>query len=141
VTTDVRKTYEALVKRALGGGTGGRRNKYGAIRTLYKDVLYDSRAEADFAAYLDRLVLAKIIRSHIRQVPYVLAKGAVYRADFCVSALNGTVIAIDVKGADTAVSRLKRKLVKSIHGVDVVIVKAQSDGRYSWMPPKPEVKA
>jgi len=49
-----------------------------------------------------------------------------YIADFRYTAANGDLVVEDIKGGratDTAVSKLKRKLVRAIHGVDVQVVR------------------
>lgn len=45
--------------------------------------------------------------------------------DFRYRDLKGRVVVEDVKGVDTALSKLKRKLVYAAHGVSVEVIKAR----------------
>lgn len=125
------------VLRSPARGGGG--NKYGARKTPFKahfgERTYDSRAEAAYAARLELLRKAGEVLWWLPQVPIPLPGGVVYRADFMVCELGHMNINtekglrhypklrfIDVKGKDTPVSRLKRKQVAEIHGIEVEVV-------------------
>lgn len=101
-------------------------SKYGNKKTLYAGVVYDSKAEADFAQQLNLLKKASDIKLRVldvkRQVPYeVVVNGqkiCTYYADFVVT-YHGRTVIYDVKGVKTAVYRLKKKLVEALHGVKI----------------------
>lgn len=108
-----------------------RRNKYGAKRTEYKSLLgftriYDSMAEARYAASLDADVKIGLVRYWLPQVPFPLPGGVKYVADFMVIQTLGSIQFIDVKGRDTQASINKRKQVKALFGVDITIIQSRS---------------
>jgi hypothetical protein len=79
-----------------------RPSKYRSERVEYDGLLYDSRAEAARARELDAQRAAGVIRGWIRQVPFRLGVPEnVYRVDFLVFHLDGTVHAEDTKGHRT----------------------------------------
>lgn len=84
-----------------------KRNKYGAKRTEYRGVRYDSKAEARFAMTLDCDKIAAPI--WFRQVPVQL-DALSYRVDFLVIRNWGAVDAYDVKGVETQRFRDIKKL-------------------------------
>lgn len=102
-------------------------NKYGAIKTEYNGVKYDSKAEAKYAEILDGLLAEGKIKKISRQVVYPLAdrKGKNrlrYVADFVVEKLDGTLAVIDVKGILTPANNVKLAYVKYTYGIDVELV-------------------
>ena len=110
------------------------RSKYKATKAAYAGELYDSRAEAAYAAYLDALEKSEQLEVLIRHPRYKLGcPENVYEGDFLV--LIGRIIVVDdVKGSETAafkknkrlwakygkwplrVMRLKLKYLKTIEG-------------------------
>lgn len=103
-------------------------SKYGAKRTEYDGRVYASRAEARRAADLTLLQMAGEIRALAFQQPYPLevngVKVGTYVADFTYWTKEGRFVVEDVKGVATPVFRLKKKLVKAIHGIEIVEVAA-----------------
>lgn len=109
-------------------------HKYGARSVVIDGIRFPSKREGDrWLALKLRQVLGEI-RDLKRQVVYELApavrlhgekrlKPALrYVADFrYFDAEKGHFVVEDAKGRDTPVSRIKRHLMKSVHGVDVVI--------------------
>jgi hypothetical protein len=89
-----------------------KRSKYGAIRTEYDGVLYDSKAEAAYALMLDDELRAGLIAGWTRQVRFHLGcPENCYVVDFLVFGLDGCgVWAVDVKGVETAKFRKDRRL-------------------------------
>lgn len=61
------------------------------------------------------------LRYFLRQVPFRLPGGVTYWADFFCLLTGGGEEVIDAKGVDTPTSRLKRKQVKEIYGVEVIL--------------------
>ena len=90
-----------------------RGNKYGAVRTEYRGALYDSKAEAAYAADLDMRKRAGLIERWERGEKQTLVGGGpsgrkvTYRPDFIVYAKDGTAHAVDVKGYVTREFRIK----------------------------------
>lgn len=101
------------------------RSKYRNIRTEYRGRLYDSKTEAAYASYLDRLLEAGQIKAWIPQVslPVTPTSAVRYRADFMVLYLDGSFDFVDVKGMDTPSSRNKRKLIEEHYDIAVQIEK------------------
>lgn len=110
--------------------TKAKSSKYGNQKTMYKGEMYDSKKEADFARQLDLLRNATdagvCVKGYTRQARYRLEVNGVliceYVADFVVTHGDGRVEVVDVKGVRTDVYKLKKKLMKSIHGIDILEV-------------------
>jgi protein associated with RNAse G/E len=105
-----------------------KRSKYNAKRTEYNGFVYDSIKEAGYAKKLDLLKMAKgkdKVLSVERQVPYEMivndVKICTYRLDFKVT-YSDRVEHVDVKGVLTAIYKLKKKLMKACHGIDIIEV-------------------
>jgi hypothetical protein len=111
-----------------------KRNKYGAVRTEVDGITFASGAEADRYATLLQLQRGGHISGLELQPCFLLLVGSInrpaervkigtYSADFrYIHVRTGAVIVEDVKGMDTQVSKLKRKLVQAIYGVTVLCV-------------------
>jgi len=116
-----REMWTAFVQ---GDGGEAKVNKYGAERTGK----YPSKHEAEVAANLAALERAGKIRNLKEQVRIVLVPGdgklrpIVYVADFTWESLDGAFHVVDAKSSYTAkmpVYRLKKRLLKLLHGVDI----------------------
>lgn len=102
-------------------------NKYGAKKVRFAGLKFDSQLEYDYYLFLlSRVQSNEITDLNIHtKFPIEINGQAICNvlADFDYIE-NGKWIAIDVKGADTAISRLKRKLVKACYpSVDWRVVK------------------
>jgi hypothetical protein len=87
---------------------------------------FDSKLERD---YYEQLVLrweAGDIRWFIRQVPFELEGGVVYRADFLVVTTAGDLEVVDTTGLMTQVKANKLKQVKARYGIEVKVVRKLS---------------
>jgi hypothetical protein len=98
-----------------------KRNKYGARKTMYKNVRYDSKMEAAYAAELDKQLKSGTIDKVERQPHYdILSSGetewvmkykkVVYTPDFLVTYQDGRQEAIEVKGKETRDYLVRKKL-------------------------------
>ncbi len=109
-----------------------RRSKFNAKPQVVDGVRFDSLREFVRWRELQLLEQAGAVSQLERQVPYQLApavkmagekrtKPALrYIADFRYFNRDlGCFIVEDAKGRDTPVSRIKRHLMKSVHGIDV----------------------
>lgn len=106
------------------------RNKYRAVKTTIDGIIFDSKAEAKRYSFLKLRERAGEIANVELQKPFILTAGkanqvvATYKADFAYDDLtSGEYVVEDVKGVDTPVSRLKRKFVKALYGIDVKVIK------------------
>jgi hypothetical protein len=103
-------------------------SKYRAIKTKIDGITFDSKKEAQ--RYLELRLMANgcTITQLEMQPVYILAPSVVingrkkpalkYKADFRYN-LNGSVVVEDVKGMLTPVYKIKRHLMKSVHGIDI----------------------
>lgn len=111
-----------------------KRHKYGARSVVIDGITFPSEREGKRWLALKALERDGEIRELERQVVYVLApavrldgearqKPALrYVADFRYWNFRiHAVVVEDSKGRDTPVSRIKRHLMKSVHGIDVIL--------------------
>lgn len=103
-----------------------RGNKYGAKKTVYGGLKYDSKKEAGYARDLDKLIKAKEIRSYEQQVRFSIDVGGKhicnYIADFVVTSRDGSREIHEVKGFATEIFRLKWKLMEALYGKEYKLV-------------------
>lgn len=109
-----------------------RGHKYGARRTAYNGVLYDSKAEAEYAAHLDHLKAAGQIDWWERGPDIVLVPGRhrkdriVFRPDFRVAEPGDFgvqhIYYVDVKGVLTPVFRLKWRLWRALRDDELRVI-------------------
>jgi hypothetical protein len=99
-----------------------RGNKYGAIKVKIDGYTFDSKAEA--RRYKDLKVLpGKDIEVHPRFPIFIQGiKVCDVVLDFKYTMTSGTYYE-DVKGHDTALSRLKRKMVEAAYGIKVEVLR------------------
>jgi len=107
-----------------------RRNKYGAVKVEADGFTFDSKAE--HARYQQLKLLQKAGKiGHITVHPrYEInpwgERICIVELDFSYPDWETHLVVIeDVKGVDTALSRLKRKLVEGQHGFQVSVIKNQ----------------
>ena len=102
------------------------RSKYNAVKTTVDGIKFDSKAEARRYSELKLLLKAKTIADLELQPRYDFVVNGVkigfYKADFRYKMGNRLIIE-DVKGVKTPVYNLKKKLMKAIHGIDILETK------------------
>lgn len=99
--------------------------KYRNEKTTVDGILFDSKHEADRYKALKLLRAAGDVTGFACQVSFNLPGGIVYRADFVVLYPDGTYAVEDAKSPATRKDkayRLKRRLMKSTHNIDIVEV-------------------
>ena len=98
-------------------------NKYRAVRTVAHGRTFASKKEARRAAALILMERAGKIRGLEFQVSYQLTvngtKIGKYIADFVYTDERGREVVEDAKGVLTPVYRLKKKLMRAIHGIEI----------------------
>lgn len=106
---------------------GPKRSKYGNIPTMVDGVRFASKSEAEHYMRLKLLANPRIdchpherVKWFVLQPIFVLAEGITYRPDFLVVYADGRIETQDVKGALTKEYRIKKKLLRSVHGVEIV---------------------
>jgi len=115
-------TNQRLARMAIHLNLPNKSNKYGARKTEYNGVMYDSKRESEYARELDLRVRAHDILSWQRQVKYPMIvkdiKITTYVADFVITHNNGHIEIVDIKGVETPVFKLKAKLLKALYVQD-----------------------
>src|ERR1035437_9999650 len=93
-------------------------NKYRNIKQTYDGYNYDSKFEASYAAELDIRVRAKDIKSWERQFKIALGANGFhfcnYYCDFRVLHNDKSYELVEIKGMETDVYKLKRKLLEAL---------------------------
>lgn len=110
--------------RGAQGTTARDRGKYGAVKTTVDGFTFDSKAEARRYGELKLLLLSGDIQSLVLQpkIPLIIHgdKVGTYIADFTYFDMRSAEhVFEDVKGVRTAIYRLKKKLVKALHGIEI----------------------
>lgn len=110
-----------------------RRQKYANQRIEIDGQAFDSKAEARYWGVLQMRLKAGEISNLRRQVVYELAPAVViagrkrpplrYIADF-VWEEGGREVVADVKGCVVDVFRVKRHLMKAVHGIDILEIRS-----------------
>ena len=106
--------------------TWEKKSKYGNRKTPYNGRMYDSALEARYAGELDMLRKATG-KDRVVDVKYQVRfpievkkqRICVYIADFVVTYQDGRVEVIDAKGVLTDTYKLKRRLMKVCHGIEI----------------------
>lgn len=88
-------------------------SKYRAIPTLVDGIRFASKAEAARYTELKQLQADGQIQWFIRQPSFDLPAGLRYVADFLIRWTDGSVSVEDVKGVETDVFKMKRKLFEA----------------------------
>ncbi|MDE1828243.1 MAG: DUF1064 domain-containing protein [Candidatus Micrarchaeota archaeon] len=108
---------------------GRKRGKYNNVRTMYKGLRFDSKAELNRWQQLEQLLEVGAIRDlrHHTRFPLIVnnVKIATYECDaeYWMDADCAHVVE-DTKGVRTAAYRLKEKLLKACWGIDIQEIKA-----------------
>jgi hypothetical protein len=102
--------------------------KFGNRVTVVDGLKFSSRLEADRYRELAKLVQWGQVKYFVRQVPFDVAPGVVYRADFLVVWNRiGKPLEIveieDTKGYLTATSRTKIAVVQARYGIPIKILR------------------
>ena len=109
-------------------------NKYGARKTTFMGIKFDSKWEGERYLYLKSLERAGTIRDLELQVRFNLMvndqKICAYIADFCYEREDKDgvwhYIVDDAKGVETPEFKLKKKLMKACLGIDILLSKKTS---------------
>lgn len=103
-----------------------RGNKYSATAVVENGLRFDSKLERDRYLYWNNLWRVGAIQYFIRQVPFHLPGGIVYRLDFLVVSKAGHQPPLtyeDCKGKLTRVSINKIRQVEALYGIEVELIK------------------
>ena len=97
------------------------KNKYHAIPTVIDGIRFASKSEAKRYGQLKLLQLAGEIRWFTCQVPFQLGAGVRYVSDFLIVYIDGRVEVEDVKGIETAMFKVKRRLFEAAYQPLIVV--------------------
>lgn len=112
-----------------------RRSKYGNQRTIVDGINFDSKAEARYYCELKLLKLAGQIKDYAIKPRFTLLprngifRAVEYIADFLVYYKDGREELIDVKGVETKEFKLKRKMMYSLLGKEIKLIKGGRNGK------------
>lgn len=104
-------------------------NKYGAKKTVIDGIRFDSKHEASRWCELKYMERAGLIADLRRQVKYelipalydgkkLISRSVCYIADF-VYTQNGETVVEDAKGVQTEIYKIKKKIMRWKHGVEI----------------------
>ena len=97
-------------------------HKYNAKQTIIDGIKFPSKKEAEWYTKLKFLKKDEHLKYFLRQVPFHLPGNVKYLTDFMTVYFDGSIEFIDVKGRDTPMSKLKRKQVLDLYGVEIKLV-------------------
>lgn len=95
--------------------TGRKTNKYNNVKTTRDGIQFDSRAEANHYETLKLMQRAGTIKSFARQPSFILSPNIRYIPDFIVWGNDGIPWVEDVKGVETQVFKIKKKLWTEVY--------------------------
>lgn len=106
--------------------TLGKPTKYRAVPTEVNGIRFHSKGEAARYAELMRLVEVGEVSYFLRQVPFDLPGGVVYRLDFLIVRKvlprgHAIITYEDFKGYMTPASKIKIRQVEAIYGIEVLL--------------------
>jgi hypothetical protein len=98
-------------------------HKFGAKKTEYDGIKFDSKLEANYYLHLKRLQQIGDVIFFLRQTPFHLPGNVTYRVDFQIFWSNGHITFDDVKGMETKEFIRAKKQVEDIYPVVINVVK------------------
>lgn len=99
-----------------------KKNKYGSIQTIVDDIKFPSRLEARYYQRLKELKESGELLYFLRQVPFHLPGGVIYRVDFA-EFWPDKVRYVDTKGVETNTFKTKKRIVEAMYPVKIEVVK------------------
>lgn len=115
-------------------------SKYNAKKVEVDGIKFDSKVEAEYYLHLKEMQEKKEIQGFERQIKMTLqdsfylegVKGKIraitYVVDFKVTENDGSITYIDVKGIETDVFKMKRKMFMNRYRTPLVTVKKRKGG-------------
>lgn len=101
-----------------------KRSKYGAKKTVFDGIKFDSKKEANRYYMLKGLVNTKVISNLELQPRYDIIINdkfcGFYKADFRYINNAGTIIIEDCKGFKTAIYNLKKKIIEAMYNIKIL---------------------
>jgi thymidylate kinase len=104
-------------------------NKYGAKKVIIDGIKFDSKMEADYFLYLKQqpnVIAFRLQPKFLLQDKFVKRgitfRKIEYKADFDVLYEGGRIETIDIKGAETEVFKIKRKLFEAKFPQELILL-------------------
>lgn len=98
------------------------KHKYNAVATIVDGFRFDSKKEAAHYKRNKLLLASGEMVMQLRQTPFHLPGGVIYRLDFMEFYKNEEILFIDVKGRDTPQSKQKRRQVEAMYPIKITLV-------------------
>jgi len=95
------------------------RHKFNAQKVEYDGYKFPSKKEGKYYEELKLRVQAKEVIFFLRQVPFHLPGGVVYRVDFQEFHTDRTIHFVDVKGMKTPEYKTKKRLVEALYPIKI----------------------
>jgi hypothetical protein len=108
--------------------------KYRNVRTTVDGWTFDSKLEANRYLELKLLREGRLIDYFLRQVPFHLPGGVIFRVDFMIKwrttlLVEPRITYEDAHGPDTRAKTNKIKQVRELYGVEIQLVRKAAAGR------------
>lgn len=100
---------------------GKSKSKYRNSPTTVDGIRFDSKKEAEYYKKLKLLQESGEVSFFLRQVP-IHFSGGKYVADFLVVYADGTAKIVDVKGVETEVFKLKKRIIEAEYPFEITVV-------------------
>jgi hypothetical protein len=97
-------------------------SKYKNDPCYYNGFRFDSKKEANYCKELDLRVKAGEVAFYLRQVPFHLTGGVIYRVDFMEFHADGGVHCVDVKGFATPEFKNKKKQAEALFPITIEVI-------------------
>ena len=120
-------TQKQLARLVSGGRAPSKTHKYRAKPVTIDGTRFASRAEGRYYQQLKIMHKGGLIKDFIIQPVYTLHAGIKYIGDFDIIHNNGDIETVDVKGVETGVFRIKRRLFRQDYGRDITIIKVNKN--------------
>lgn len=106
------------------------KHKYRAIPTELDGIKFPSKAHAKYHAELELRKKAGEVLFFLREVPFHLPGATTYRLDYLEFHADGSIHPVEVKGFETAVFKVKKRLVEAIYPIKIELAKLKN-GRFN----------
>jgi len=106
-----------------------KKHKFNAVPVKEDGKYFDSTLEFNYFNHLKLLQKTGKVSFFLRQVPFELdlknTKISKYFVDFQVFYTNGAIEFVDVKGKETVVFKMKKKMVEALYPITITIIKKE----------------
>jgi len=99
------------------------KHKFHAKPTTVDDIRFDSKKEAKYYGNLKLLQKSGELLFFLRQVPFHLPGGVIYRLDFMEFWANEDILFREIKGFETKEWKIKKRLVESLYPITIEVIK------------------